>query len=323
VSPLIVDSQVHLNLLGTVEAGIAAMDAVGVDAVIVDDWWGYDSTFARLPHYKLANGAIRSIYPFACEASFRCPDRVAYAACLDRDDPALDELMQGISSNPHEVCVRVVVQADRGDDIALESGAYDHLFGAAERHSVPVMVFPGRLDLPRRVDLMIPVIERFEGVQFVIDHCGVLLLSEADIARGMNTPSVLEYALPYGRLPNVTIKWAHAPESSESPFPYEDVVRYLRRFIDEFGAHRIMWGSDCSQTRSRNTWAEALYCIRDSALITAEEKAWVLGGTVQSLLAWPQNQAPNGDSFDSYKASTWRDVPKLSGHALMQDRRRR
>jgi L-fuconolactonase len=322
-SPPIVDSQVHLNLLGTLEAGIAAMDAVGVDAAVVDDWWGFDSNFIRLPHYKLADGTIRSMYPFASDAAYRYPDRIAYAAWLDRDDPSLDELVAGISQNPHQLCIRVVLRTELGDDVAIESGGYDRLLRAAERHSIPVMVRPGTLDLPKRVDIMVPVIRRFEGLQFVIDHCGVLLLSDADIARGMNNPTALEYALPYARLPNVAIKWSHAPEASDSPFPYEDVTAYLRRFIDEFGADRIMWASDCSQTRNRNTWAEALYCIKDSTIITPEEKAWILGGTVQKLLAWPQHVAPNGDSFDTYKPAAWREIPKLSSHAMMQDRRRR
>ena len=36
----IVDGQVHLNLLGSVEAGLAAMDAAGVEVMLLSAWHG-------------------------------------------------------------------------------------------------------------------------------------------------------------------------------------------------------------------------------------------------------------------------------------------
>ena len=58
----IVDSQVHFNLLGDLEAGIAAMDAVGVKSLVYDEFWGFDAKSRILPGSRAmndaANGAI-------------------------------------------------------------------------------------------------------------------------------------------------------------------------------------------------------------------------------------------------------------------------
>jgi L-fuconolactonase len=57
----VVDCQVHLNLLGSVDSGVAAMDAVGVSGVVIDEWWGFDADGLRVPHYRLDNGAVRHL----------------------------------------------------------------------------------------------------------------------------------------------------------------------------------------------------------------------------------------------------------------------
>ena len=59
----IVDSQVHFNLLGDLEAGIAAMDAVGVKSLVYDEFWGFDEKSRILPGYELPNGAFRYTFP--------------------------------------------------------------------------------------------------------------------------------------------------------------------------------------------------------------------------------------------------------------------
>jgi predicted TIM-barrel fold metal-dependent hydrolase len=170
---------------------------------------------------------------------------------------------------------------------------------------------------------MLPHMRKHEGMQFIVDHCGVLRPSAADQARGMHNPALLEYSLAYASLPNVSIMWAKANTLSQEAFPHEDIGRYLRRFIDEFGADRILWGSDSTQTRGKDTWAQSLLYIEASTLITAEEKEWVLGKTAQRILGWPREQSPYGDAFDVYEASTWRETEVHLANASLNDRRRR
>src|SRR5207244_12725597 len=59
-SPAVVDAQLHLNLFG-IEPALAAMDAVGVDAVVVDEFWGFDEDRNPIPGHRLPNGSYRPI----------------------------------------------------------------------------------------------------------------------------------------------------------------------------------------------------------------------------------------------------------------------
>src|SRR5690349_11323264 len=103
----IVDAQVHLNRLG-LEAGLAAMDAVGVKALLFDEYWRLDEKARILPGYELPNGAFRHVFPMAEEAALRYPDRFAYLVRFDRNDPELDYLVSTVKTMPGRKALRVV-----------------------------------------------------------------------------------------------------------------------------------------------------------------------------------------------------------------------
>jgi hypothetical protein len=107
-----------------------------------------------------------------------------------------------------------------------------------------------------------------------------------------------------------------------SGISYEDVVIHLRTLVDAFGMRRVMWGSDCKQSWTKHSWADALFCVRESADFTVEEKQWVLGETARTVLRWPRTQAPDGSSLVDYRASTWRDAPQHRSRSRVQDARR-
>jgi L-fuconolactonase len=279
----IVDAQVHLNLLGSVDTAISVMDAVGIDAVLFDEWWGWDAEGERRPNFRLANGAVRHLYPIATEAAYRYPDRFAYAAWVHRADPAIEEVLQLVVDNPQQVCLRVPILAKYGDVVALEEGAYSRLFTIAERYQIPVKIGTSAA-LESRSAVLRPHMERFEGIQFIVDHCGAIPVAKSDLSRG---PEVLDYAIVYADLPNVSIQWSRAQTHSRKAFPHDDVTPYLRRYIDEFGSHRILWGSDYTQTRGSSSWADALMYIRMSSLLSFDEKLHVLGRNAQRILGWP------------------------------------
>jgi L-fuconolactonase len=319
----VVDGQVHINLLGTVDAAVVAMDAVGVDAVVIDEWWGYDPAGIRLPHYKVGDGAARHLYPFSTEAACRYPDRFAYTAWVDPKDPELDAVMTDIAANPQQVAIRIVLRSDLGDDIALESGVYDKEFELAAELGIPIKVILASTDMTRRLDVLSRAMERHESVQFIVDHCGVVILSAADVARGLKQPKTLELPIAYARLPNVAILWCHAPTLSAEPYPYRDVLAYLRRFVDEFGADRVMWASDPTHNFGHHTWAEALFCVKDTDVISQAEKDLVLGGTARRIFSWPPADSEAGSRALEYTASSWRAQPMQAVKADLHDRRRR
>src|SRR5215207_5869846 len=99
----IVDAQVHLNRLGThwrrtdlrvvVDYAVVTMDALGIAAVLIDEWSGFDDQMRHYPGYALPNGAMRSQLPFSEKAVELYPERFGYVARIDPRDPELDALM--------------------------------------------------------------------------------------------------------------------------------------------------------------------------------------------------------------------------------------
>lgn len=274
----IVDAQVHLNVLG-LEAGLAAMDAVGVKAVLYDEYWAFDEKARILPGYELPNGAFRHVFPLAEEATLRYPDRFAYLVRFDRNDPELDNLVASVKTMPGRKALRIVPWTKEGF-AQFSQGADEPIFAAAQKYRVPVFVL-----LPGQTNLLIPYLQKYPDVQVIIDHCGV------PISVGMTLlPDRFEsfdQVIALAQYPNVALKWCHAPRLSAEPYPYNDLMPVLLRLLEAFGRERIMWASDHSQSKKHHSWAEALYYLRDSKDLSASDKEWLLGRSVRTILNWP------------------------------------
>ena len=297
----ILDAQVHLNHIhpawqtadveAILGAALAAMDAVGVNGVVISEFWGFDGRHRQ----QLPNGVFRSSYPFSELAAGHEPQRFVYHTVIDLDDPELETQMAALKTKPGAVALRIVPRPETGAVDRLAGGDFEPFFAAAEKHGVPVFCW-----LPGRAALLERYLKAFPRQQFILDHCGV---GQAPYRNGPTAPTLLsslvescaervkqlDGVLELARYPNLALKWCHAPNLfSEQPFPYRDALPLLRRAIDAFGADRVMWASDYTQARTEMgiTWAEALHYVLDSDQLSETEKAWLLGGSVRKALAW-------------------------------------
>lgn len=300
----IIDAQVHLNQLGAnwqaapvdsvIAAGIEAMDAVGIDRVLIGEARGFDSQFRPLGQ-ELPNGAVRSSYPFSERAVELHPARFAYYVVVDFRDPELGRLTAEVQSRPGANSMRIVPVPQTGAVDSLGHGEFNQLFAAAERHQVPVFAW-----VPGRAHLLLPYVQRFPGLRFIVDHCGVGVAPprEGELPVTMQSSltrsredrlAELERVCGMARYPNVALKWCHAPGLlSEQDYPYRDVIPLLRQALDAFGAERVMWASDYTMARDRDatSWAQCLYYLLDSAQLSRTEKQWLLGGAARHILNW-------------------------------------
>jgi predicted TIM-barrel fold metal-dependent hydrolase len=277
----IVDAQVHFNLLG-IEEGIAAMDAVGVNALLMDEYWGFDEKSHILPGYYLPNGAFRQVFPTSEILALRYPERFGYLVRFDRNDPDLDSLIASVKNTPQRLALRVVPWTPEGFAL-FEQGADEPIFAAAQKYGVPVFVL-----LPGRTKLLLPYLHKFPDVPVIIDHCGVNISvgpAPADPFTGFDE------VLALAQYPNVALKWCHAPRLSSQPYPYPDLMPVLLKVVEAFGPQRVMWASDHTQSKKHHSWAESLYYIRDSAELSASDKEWILGQSVRTILKWPKTES--------------------------------
>jgi L-fuconolactonase len=302
----IIDAQVHLNQLvpdwatapvdSVISAAIQAMDAVGVDGVLISEAHGFTPTFEP-PGEALPNGAVRTSYPFSERAVELHPDRFIYHVRIDYRDPEPDRVAEELKSRPGVRAMRIVPIPQTGEAAALERGEFDAVFAAAERHGLPVFAW-----VPGRAELLAPYAEKFPNLQFIIDHTGVgvapLRVGELPVTVASSLTesrderlAQLERVCDMAQYRNVALKWSSAPTLlSEEDFPYRDLMPLLRQAIDAFGAERVMWASDytVARARNRNSWAECLYYVSESDQLSRTEKEWILGGAVRQVLGWPR-----------------------------------
>lgn len=272
----IVDAQVHAGMIDT-EVALAIIDALGIQAVLFDEFSNVSDTGELLPGYRMANGAFRSVGPNAEAAAIRHPDRFAFLMRVDPTDPGLESWVETLTTAPGFKALRTTIfTPDEGT--AFAGGGHDRLFETARAQGLPVFVA-----CPGNVGLLAPYAERFPAVQFIIDHCGAAFAAPP-------AQTGIEDALAMARYPNVALKWAHAASFlSTTSYPFPDLDPQLRRVVDAFGPERVMWASDYTMTRHRASWAETLFSIRDSASLSEDEKAWILGRAARRILDWPQS----------------------------------
>ena len=298
----IVDAQVHVNrfIAGwqtaepdiVLQAAVAAMDAVGVDAVLIAESWGAD---AAAHSTVLPDGVLRPDLRFSARAVERFPDRFGYLASFDPRDPDLDRLIAQLRQQPGGLCLRVIPWPQTGELDLFKQGGFDPLFAAAQRYEVPVF-----MGMPGQAPLLEPYLQKFSDVWMILDHCGVGITAErgsqlSPELQSWVTPTLegrlaeLEFIVGLAKYPNFALKWSNAPSRlSGEPYPHRDAVGHLRRVIDAFGFERVMWASDYTESRALHTWAQSLHYILYSDLLSEEEKAWVLGKSARQVLHWPK-----------------------------------
>ena len=290
----IIDGQGHINSLGAnwdkvdpevvVERVVVAMDAIGLDALFIDEYTGFDDKMRLLPGVVLPNGALRSTAPFAEAAVRLYPHRFAYLSRVDPRDPDWKSLIAEYRKRPGLLALRVVAVPGSGHREQMEDGSYTDWFGACEANDMPVFC-----QIPERTPrVLVPYLEKFPKLRIIIDHCGTWQAKPEGSTKAAQLDAVFEMA----RFPNVGLKWCHAPRDlSAQPYPWPDVVGHLKNAIKVFGAERIMWACDTTISSKVHSWAKGLFYIHDSDQPSATEKEWILGKSVRSLLRWEKPKA--------------------------------
>ncbi|MBI1178967.1 MAG: amidohydrolase family protein [Alphaproteobacteria bacterium] len=284
----IVDSQIHMGPGGIAET-LAAMDALGISATLLDEFWGLDNWG---PGYTLANGAYRVTAPTAELAAWQHPDRFSYVLRVDRRDPEVESLIRTTRDAPHARAIRLLPALTAEELEAFADGGYEPVFAAAADAGLPVFVF-----IAGHVELMPRYLKTFPGLRFIVDHCGMPI--EANVtfldaplpgddgkAAGPDI-GYFDQVLKLAEHPNVALKWSHAQGMfGVRGYPFRPLWPHLRRALDAFGAERVMWASDNGGNQTGESWGELLFWIRDCPDLSDAEKQWLLGGTVRQVLDW-------------------------------------
>jgi|GEM_PF-69967 len=266
----IVDSQIHLMLEPTVSGTLAAMDALGIRSVILDEFWEFDAEGLAQPCVRLDNQEVRPIAVHALGAAMMHPSRFAFVQRVNRNDPELDKLIPLLKSTPGCVGIRIVLSS-RNERTQFAEGGWDIVLRLATEMEMPINFLTSDMS-----NLAAIAKEKFPDLQLILDHCG-----------WGSSLAQWEDILKLAGIPKTYLKWSHARRTfKHSNDPAKSESKALVQAIEAFGANRLMWASDVTHEETRLSWAELLDFPRSHSDISNDDRGWILGGTVRKVYNW-------------------------------------
>ena len=118
--------------------------------------------------------------------------------------------------------------------------------------------------------------------KFVLDHCGYV----ADtLSPDVNTVGPV---LDLARYKNAYAKLTFLPSASDEEYPFRDVHWMVRELVDAFGPERCLFGSNFPQLMysPQTSYAQTVGLFAEAIELSAEERAWIMGGTAEKLWRW-------------------------------------
>jgi L-fuconolactonase len=278
---LIVDSQVHiweLNRPGrpwppgrflppwattpfSKDQLLAEMDKAGVDrAILVPPAFEGDRNDLSLDATRLH------------------PDRLAVMGRLPLDDPKSRRLLPVWKENPGTLGLRFTFFIPQ-QRAWLEDGTAEWLWPAAEKHDVPLMIYP----VPEALPHFSLIAQRHPRLRLVIDH---LAVGHEEWNRDDRAFRHLDLLLDLAKHPNIAVKASGLPEYSTESYPYRGLHKYLKRVVEAYGPRRVFWGTDF--TRLPCTYRQAITMFTEELpWLSAEDQDWVMGRAICEWLNWP------------------------------------
>ncbi|WP_248960644.1 amidohydrolase family protein [Sphaerisporangium perillae] len=219
-----------------------------------------------------------SLYGFDHSQLLRCleaqPDRFVGIALADPVDPRFVDRLR-------ELVQRAPIRGFRlapliAPDLSWFDAAAEPLYKAAAS-----LELSANLLIPPAV---LPVVDRWVAAHpdltIVIDH---LARPDLDPQR---PGTVSDDLLRLARFDNVHIKLSALPEMSTRAYPHEDVWPWVRTVLAEFGARRLMWGSDFPYTTDVNGYAQAR-TVLDACELGSADRIQILSGTAAAIYRLP------------------------------------
>jgi predicted TIM-barrel fold metal-dependent hydrolase len=266
---MIVDTHTHVVAPDTDRYPFHEREAEGAwyrDAVVSVDDLVERMDEARVDRAVLVQGvgAYRFDNRYVLDSAARFRDRCSSVVCLDPQAPGAAAELRRLACDREARGLRW--WALSAEPLAEPRAMWDEI--ATLDLPVVVTMFAGRLGELRRVVPTLP------PVPIALDHCAF-----ADFARGV--PDELR---AFASFPTVSLKVSTLV--LDGMRAHGDVRDGLAELAACFGAERLMWGSDFSQTHDRPYVELAEQARFAASRLDDDKRAAFLGGT--ALRYWPE-----------------------------------
>ena len=210
-----------------------------------------------------AISAYRFDNRYALDAAARVPGRCTAVACLDL-----------AGSDPAGEAIRLLGAGARGLRwVAIHDGGLEEpraVWTVVADQRVPVVVTL----LAEHLPALAAALPHLPSVPLALDHCGF-----ADFRSGI--PHDLD---ALATSPNLHLKVSTI--ALDLAAEHGDVRDLVGELAARFGARRLMWGSDYSQTHDRPYRELVEYARHAASRLRDDDRDWFLGGTARAV--WPE-----------------------------------
>ncbi len=219
-------------------------------------------------------GPYGFVNDYAADAARERPERFSSVCVVDYDDDPVTRLTYWVKERGVRG-IRMMPPRGGGNAEWLDDRSRDPLWHCAIELGVPILV-QGHGE---QIHGLRAVLERFPDTPIALDHCGFPDLSGGPPYR--NAKALFELA----ELTTIHLKVTSNVlqlASSDGGDPRD----LMKQLAGTFGAHRLMWGSDYSQTHDRS-YPELVELGRYAcSVLSPEERRWYEGETALKL--WPE-----------------------------------
>jgi predicted TIM-barrel fold metal-dependent hydrolase len=239
----------------------------------------------RYHHYYVDNSYVLA-------ASRPHAGRLAPVVMLDGNDEDSAAQLRALAQRQRLGGLRLAtLRHDRYDTAWLNGPAALRLWEEAARLALPVVVICYVRHVPYNLPALSMIAELFPDTPIVVDHLGmqhgpVRYLPLITEGRPLPFAGPPDYGIPhallalrerrnvYYKLTGINLEYLEAMNVAAAPF--------VRRFIELFGADRVLCGTDIGQTRG--PYERLVAAIRDSlALLDGSEREAVLFRTADRV----------------------------------------
>ncbi|HVW70659.1 MAG TPA: amidohydrolase family protein [Steroidobacteraceae bacterium] len=209
---------------------------------------------------------------YICDSAARFPDRLVAVCAINANQPTAVADVEYWTRERGAHGIRLMGSL-KGTDLSwLDSAAALQVWQLASAADLPVTVhfFPrtraaGLAALER-------ILSQFPRTPVVIDHVSNVVISRE--ARDYGLDDLLAQVMRFAR---VYTKFTTIP-LGQCERDGIDTAALLARLVERFGAQRIMWGSDVTQSKGDYGYMVGL-ATRATALLTGADREQVLYGT--------------------------------------------
>jgi len=144
---------------------------------------------------------------------------------------------------------------------------------AAQRLAMCALIDPDALSALQNM------CDRFPDTPVVIDHLARIGMD------GEIRDADVRALCGLAAYPNLYVKVSAFYALGRKQAPHDGLLPLVQRVWEAYGAHRLMWGSDCPfQVQDGHTYADSIEFIRKRATFLSEDdRSWLLSKTAESL----------------------------------------